>query len=146
MSSSHVSATQTRRPSASQAQRTAEAKAAFTDSLNSVGSSLDSDLQGRAKNIYENAKVLKKQEVELQKETKKLAKQGDEMQRVVDQAQRDIKGFDNLDALMADLDRDLAVIEDTLKLVEEGDDEEPDQAGTATKLSVPKANDPTRTN
>ena len=109
-------------PPASHAQRTAEAKAAFTASLNSAGASLDSDLQSRARNIHANAKALSKQEVDMQKETKNLAKQNDAMQKVVDKTRNELRTFDNLGEVEAGLERDLMVIEEMLKMVEEGDD------------------------
>lgn len=109
-------------PPASQAQRTAEAKAAFTASLNSVGSSLDADLQSRARNIQSNSKALSKQEKDVENETKKLSKQGDAMQKVVDKTKKDLNDFDfsNFEASFeADLERDLMLIEETLRIVEE---------------------------
>lgn len=115
----------TQAPPASQAQRTAEAKAAFTASLNSVGSSLDADLQSRARNIHANSKVLNEQEQDVDKEIKKLSKQNDQMQKVVDKAKSDLKEFDSLQNfetnLGADLERDLMLIEETLRIVEEDD-------------------------
>lgn len=112
-------------PPASQEQRTAEAKAAFTASLNVVGSSLDADLQSRARNIHANSKVLNKQEQGVDKEIKKLSKQGDQMQKVVDKARSDLKEFDSLQTfetdLGADLEKDLMLVEETLRIVEEDD-------------------------
>jgi hypothetical protein len=112
-------------PSASQAQRTAEAKAAFTASLNAVGSSLDADLQSRARNIHANSKALNKQEQGVDKEIKKLSKQNDQMQKAVDKAKSDLKEFESLQNfetdLEADLERDLMLIEETLRIVEEDD-------------------------
>ena len=112
-------------PPASQAQRTAEAKAAFTASLNMVGSNLDADLQSRARNIHANSKELNKQEQGVDKEIKKLSKQSDQMQKAVDQARSDLKEFDSLQNFEADLgkdlERDLRLIEETLRIVEEDD-------------------------
>ena len=115
--------TQSQRPPASQAQRTAEAKQAFTSHLNSVGSSLDSELQARAKNIHQNAKALDKQETNLQKETVKLRKQGDEMQKLVDKTTRDLHAVGDLDTLQSDLDRELSILEDMMREVEGGDED-----------------------
>ena len=122
--SSSVSPTDGQRVHVSQGQRTAEAKAAFIASLTSVGSNLDTDLQARAKDIHTNSKALEKQEKELQKETKKLAKQSDVMQKLVDKTKNELKEFDGMPDLMADLDRDLAMLEETLRLVEHGDCED----------------------
>ena len=112
-------------PPASQAQRTAEAKAAFTASLNSVGSNLDADLQSRARNIHANSTALSKQEQGVEKEIKKLSKQSDQMQKVVDKTKSDLKEFDSLQNFETDfgagLERDLMLIEETLRIVEEDD-------------------------
>jgi chromosome segregation ATPase len=112
-------------PPASQAQRTAEAKAAFTASLNAVGSNLDADLQSRARNIHANSKALNKQEQSVDKEIKKLSKQNDQMQKAVDKAKSDLKEFENVQNfetdLEADLERELMLIEETLRIVEEDD-------------------------
>jgi hypothetical protein len=112
-------------PPASQAQRTAEAKAAFTASLNSVGSNLDADLQSRARNIHANSKALSKQEQGVDKEIKKLSKQSDQMQKVVDKTKNDLKEFDSLQSFETDfgvdLERELMLIEETLRIVEEDD-------------------------
>ena len=112
-------------PPASQAQRTAEAKAAFTASLSVVGSNFDADLQSRARNIHANSKALSKQEQGVDKEIKKLSKQSDQMQKVVDKAKSDLKEFDCLQNfetdLGVDLERDLLLIEETLRIVEEDD-------------------------
>src|SRR5438128_1524987 len=102
-------------PPASQAQRTAEAKAAFTASLHSVGSSLDAELQSRARNIHANSKALSLQEQGVEKEIKKLSKQSDQMQKVIDKTKNDLKEFDSLQTfekdIGADLERDLMLIE-----------------------------------
>jgi len=121
---------------ASQTQRTVEAKAAFTASLTSVAANIDTELQARARNIHANTEQLSKQEKDLQKETKNLVKQGDAMQKLVDRTRRELQRTDfgaglesgleeaRLEDAMADLDRDLALIEETLRIVEEGSEGE----------------------
>jgi ABC-type transporter Mla subunit MlaD len=120
-------------PPASQAQRTAEAKAAFTASLNSVGSNLDADLQSRARNIHANSKALSNQEQSVDKEIKKLAKQSDQMQKVVDKTKNDLAEFNSLQNFEAglgeDWKRDLMLIEETLRIVEEQDWSDTDDQG-----------------
>ena len=111
------------RPGPSSAQRTKEAKEAFTASLNSVGASIDAELQSRAKNIHTNAKALTKQEEDLQRQTKSLAKENDALQKLLAKTKKDMKGLDDLDDIMAHLDDDMAMIEETLRLVEEDEAE-----------------------
>jgi hypothetical protein len=107
------------RTPATSSQRTKEAKDAFTASLNSVGTSIDTEFQARAKNIHANAKALTKQEDSLRKETKSLAKENDSLQKLLDKTKKDMKGFDDLDDIMAQLDADMAMIEETLRIVDE---------------------------
>ena len=109
---------------ASSAQRTKEAKDAFTASLNSVGASIDAELQARAKNIHSNAKALTKQEDNLRKETKSLAKENDSLQKLLDKTKKEVRGLDDLDDIMANLDADMAMIEETLRLAEEDEAED----------------------
>jgi len=110
------------RPEASSAQRTKEAKDAFTASLNSAGASIDAELQARAKNIHANAKALTRQEDDLRKETKSLAKENDSLQKLLDKTKKEMKGLDDLDDIMANLDADMAMIEETLRLAEDDDE------------------------
>ncbi|KIW72700.1 hypothetical protein PV04_00877 [Phialophora macrospora] len=111
------------RPAASSTQRTKEAKDAFTASLNSVGASIDAELQARAKNIHANAKALSKQEDDLKKETRSLAKENDSLQKLLDKTKKELKGLEDLDDIMANLDADMAMIEETLRLAEEDNEE-----------------------
>jgi len=108
---------------ASSAQRTAEAKKAFLGSLDSVGASIDGELEARAKNIHANAKALTKQEDDLRKQTKAVAKENDSLQKLLDKTKREVAGLGDLDSMMADLDADLAMLEETLRLAEESDAE-----------------------
>lgn len=119
--SSQVSPSEPRRPQASSAQRTAEAKAAFTASLKSVGANIDSELQARAKNIHAMDQSLSKQEKDLQKDTKKLSKQSDEMQKFLDKSNKQFASFDDLGSLHEGLDADLGDIEEMLRALEEDD-------------------------
>ena len=109
---------------ASSAQRTAEAKEAFTAALNNVGASIDAELQARAKNIHANAKALTMQEEDLRKETKGLAKESDSLQKLLDKTKKEVEGLGDLDGMMAGFDADLAMIEETLRLAEEGQEDD----------------------
>ena len=115
---------QSQPPPASPAQRTAEAKAAFTAALKSEGSKLDADLQLRAKDIHKGATTLAKQDSDVQKEIQKLSKQNDAMQKVVDKTRNEMKAYDDLPDIMADLERDLMIVEETLRIAEGNDQDE----------------------
>ncbi|KAL1884544.1 hypothetical protein Plec18167_002134 [Paecilomyces lecythidis] len=111
-------------PQPSPAQRTAEARTAFTASLNSVGSNLDAELRSRAANLHSNAAALNKQENELQRATAGLAKQNDQWQKVADQAREGLKEIGDVQNWAELIERDLLIVEETLRLAEEEEGEE----------------------
>ncbi|KAI1934100.1 hypothetical protein LOZ58_002468 [Ophidiomyces ophidiicola] len=100
---------------------TSEARAAFLASLKSVGSNLDSDLRSRATNLHENAAILQKQEDELKRTTKQLFKQGNELEKLSDQGHQGLKEVGDLQNWAEMMERDLLVVEETLRLAEEED-------------------------
>ncbi|KAF7511850.1 hypothetical protein GJ744_003083 [Endocarpon pusillum] len=129
----------------SAAQRTAEARTAFTAHLRSAAANLDADLQSRAKNIHANAQALQKQERHVDREIKGLRRcneqlegvvgawkgeWGREMARlgVVQQKRKDVERererdggdgeFGEFD--LGGIERELGVLEDWVRIVEEG--------------------------
>jgi hypothetical protein len=82
---------------ASQAQRTEEAKAAFTASLSVVGSNIDAELQSRAKVIHGNAENLKKQDKKVQNETNLLSKENDVLEKFVNKAKESMPELDSFE-------------------------------------------------
>lgn len=107
--------------SSSHDHQTAEARAAFTASLTSVGTNLDADLRARATTLHENNAVLQKQEAELQKTTESVAQQSRELEKLADQGRQGLKEVGDLQNFAEMLERDLLVIEETLRLAEEED-------------------------
>ncbi|OXV08659.1 hypothetical protein Egran_03579 [Elaphomyces granulatus] len=106
-------------PQPSQAQRTAEAHAAFTGALQSVGSNLDADLRARAANLHENATALSKQEADLKRATNDLARQNDQWQKVADQAREGLKEIGDIQNWAELIERDLLIVEETIKLADD---------------------------
>jgi len=106
-------------PQPSQAQRTAEAHAAFTGALKSVGSNLDADLRARAANLHENATALSKQEADLKRATNDLARQNDQWQKVADQAREGLKEIGDIQNWAELIERDLLIVEETIKFADE---------------------------
>lgn len=104
-----------------QDQRTAEARTAFTASLSSVGSSLDADLRSRAAILHSNSAALAKQEADLAKETAALAKQTAQWQKMADNSQGKLKEIGDVQNWAEMIERDLLVIEETLRVVEDDD-------------------------
>ncbi|KAL8946625.1 MAG: hypothetical protein Q9183_007881, partial [Haloplaca sp. 2 TL-2023] len=102
--------------------QTAEARAAFTASLLSAGTStVQSDLQNRATDLHANAAAIDKQEQELLKQTKNLGKESDKWQKVVDDGARGVKETGDVQNWAEMLERDLCVLEDVLDMAEEAD-------------------------
>ena len=108
----------------SQDQRTAEARAAFTATLNSVGSQLDSELQSRVKDIHANSAVIAKQETEVAKQTALLAKQSAQYQQIADESREKLKEIGDVQNWAELIERDLLVLEETMRIVEEEESEE----------------------
>ncbi|KAL8718579.1 MAG: hypothetical protein Q9225_004309 [Loekoesia sp. 1 TL-2023] len=101
-------------------QQTAEARAAFTASLLSAGTStVQSDLQTRAADLHANTAAIDKQEQELLKQTKNLGKESDKWQKVVDDGVRGVKETGDVQNWAEMLERDLCVLEDTMAMVDE---------------------------
>ncbi|PGH18342.1 hypothetical protein AJ80_04520 [Polytolypa hystricis UAMH7299] len=105
----------------SHSQETAEARAAFTASLQSVGANLDTDLRARATNLHENSTAIAKQEDELKRTTKGLAKQSNELEKLANQGRDGLKEIGDIQNWAELIERDLLIVEETLKLAEEED-------------------------
>jgi hypothetical protein len=104
-----------------QTQDTAEAHAAFTASLRAVGSNLDADLRSRAANLHDNAAALDRQEADVKKQTQNLTKQNDQLKKLADQGREGLKAVGDLQNWAEMIERDLLIVEETLKLAEEED-------------------------
>ncbi|KAI9795504.1 MAG: hypothetical protein M1835_005636 [Candelina submexicana] len=108
---------------ADQAQRTAEARAAVVASLNSVGSGLDADLRDRAANLHSNSAALAKQEADLAKQTAAFSKQSAQWQKMADNSREKLKEIGDIQNWAELIERDLLVVEETLRIAEGGDQE-----------------------
>ncbi|KAI9870611.1 MAG: hypothetical protein M1830_004049, partial [Pleopsidium flavum] len=122
---------------AQQDQRTAEARTAFTASLSSIGSNLDGDLRSRAANLHSNSAALSKQEADLAKETAVLSKQTAQWQKIADNSQEKLKEIGDVQNWAEMIERDLLVIEETLRMV---DDNNVGQREDANGRTRPGAN------
>ena len=106
-------------PASPTPQQTAEARAAFTASLLSAGTStVQSDLQTRATDLHANTAAIDRQEQELLKQTKNLGKESDKWQKVVDDGARGVKETGDVQNWAEMLERDLCVLEDTMAMVD----------------------------
>lgn len=101
-------------------QRTAEAKTAFTASLLSVGANHDAELRSRAKTLHENSNILGKQEGDVARTTADLGKQNEQLEKVTDKARDGLKEIGDVQNWAEVIERDLLVLEETVRMVEEG--------------------------
>ncbi|PGH16870.1 hypothetical protein AJ79_01514 [Helicocarpus griseus UAMH5409] len=103
-------------------QETTEARAAFTASLTSVGTNLDADMRLRAQALHDNSAAINKQEEKLKKTTNELAKQSKELEKLADQGREGLKEVGDLQNWAELIERDLLVVEESLRLAEEEDE------------------------
>ncbi|PSN61278.1 hypothetical protein BS50DRAFT_604224 [Corynespora cassiicola Philippines] len=111
------------------ARRTAEARAAVAASLASVGSSVDNEMRTRAADLHANAEAISKQEKELEKQTAALAKQSAQWQKMADNSTKKLNEIGDIQNWAEMIERDLLVLEETLRLVE-GKDAPESASGT----------------
>jgi len=100
------------------ARRTAEARAAVTASLASVGSSVDNEMRTRAADLHRNSEAIAKQEKELAKQTTALAKESAQWQKLADTSTKKLNEIGDIQNWAEMLERDLLVLEETLRLVD----------------------------
>lgn len=110
-----------------------EARAAVLASLNSAGHSYSTSLQGRAADLHNNAAAIDKQQAQLDKESKALAKESAKLEREVDKALKGMKDFGDVQNWAEMLERDFMVLEETMRLVEGGEDPERESGGSTWK-------------
>ena len=103
-------------------QRTAEARAAFTAHLTSIGNSHISSLEGRVSDIHNNSATISKQEGDVVKQTKKLTVEAKKHQKVADDAAGKLKELGDIQNWAEVLERDLLVLEETMNMGEAGED------------------------
>ncbi len=103
-------------------QRTAEAHAAFTAHLTSIGNSHISSLETRVSDIHSNSAAISKQEDDIIKNTKKLSGEAKKHQKVADDAAGKLKELGDIQNWAEVLERDLLVLEETMKMGEAGED------------------------
>lgn len=99
-----------------------EARAALLASLHSTGSVHDAQFQRRAQDLHTNAASISKQEVELQRQTKALAKESAKWQKELDKGMGGLKDVGDVQNWAEMMERDLLVLEETIRLAEGGEE------------------------
>jgi hypothetical protein len=98
----------------------AEARAALEASMNNIGSSLDHTLRSRAQNLHANSAQLTRQEKDVVRATEGLRKETDKLKKVAEEGQRKVKELGNVQNWAEMLERDFLLLEETLRLVRNG--------------------------
>jgi len=96
----------------------AEARAAVLASLQSAGSSYDVHFQRRARDIHENSAAIAQQEAGVQAQTKALSAASFKFDKEVAKATKSLKDIGDVQNWAEMLERDMLVLEETLRLAE----------------------------
>lgn len=100
------------------ARRTTEARAAVTASLSSVGATIDTEMRTRTADLHANSTAISKQEEELVKQTAALAKQSAEWHKLLQGGTKKLNEVGDIQNWAEMIERDLLVLEETVRLVE----------------------------
>lgn len=114
------------------AKRVAEARAAVTASLASVGGSVDHEMRTRATDLHTNSEAIAKQEKELAKQTAALAKESVQWEKLAETGTKKLNEIGDIQNWAEMLERDLLVLEETLRLVD-GETEAELETASGTK-------------
>lgn len=104
-------------PSAETQRHIAEARRAV---VASIGNLVDSELQSRASILHENAAALDMQEKDLVTETANLRREREKLALEADMAAKKLKEVGNVQNWAEVLERQFVVLEETLRLADEG--------------------------
>ncbi|MCJ1418158.1 hypothetical protein MMC32_004503 [Xylographa parallela] len=115
-------------------QRTAEARSAFLASLTSVGSQGDAELQARARDIHTSAAALARQDAAVATQTAGLARQTAQYQQLADDSRGKLKEIGDVQNWAEMIERDLLVLEETMRIVDEEEAEAARGAGGRGKV------------
>ena len=87
-------------------------------------------MQRRAADLHANAGAITKQEAQVTKNTAALAKESAKWQKEVDKTTKGLKDFGDLQNFAEMMERDFLVLEETLRLVEGGQQVESASGGS----------------
>lgn len=129
MSSPGVPRAPSARSTSPNLQQTAEARAAFLASLNSTGSSVSAALQTRAQDIHSNAAAISDQEEQIRHKTNALEKESKKYEKVSEDGAKKLKELGDVQNWAEMLEKDLLVLEETMRIADEEEDQRRDGIG-----------------
>lgn len=106
-------------PTSATAQQQREARAAVLASLSSIGTSIDADLRTRTADLHANSAAIAKQEKELAKQIAAMSEESDKWQKLGDTSTKKLNEIGDVQNWAEMLERDLLVLEETARLVDE---------------------------
>lgn len=110
-----------------------EARAAILATLSSTGSHYSSLSQQKAQDLHSNSHAIAVQEAALVKSTAELEKERKKWAREAEKANKGLNQFGDLQNWAEMLERDFCVLEETLRLVERGEEEEEESASGGSR-------------
>ncbi|KAH0562005.1 hypothetical protein GP486_003287 [Trichoglossum hirsutum] len=87
-------------------------------SLSAVGSTLDAEIHPRIATIHSNSTALASQQADLAKQTAKLQKESVQWQKMADNSRGKLKELGDIQNWAEMIERDLLVLEETLRIAE----------------------------
>jgi len=90
----------------------------------SIGNMLDRELQGRAALLHANNAAIEKQERDVSRARDALRRENDKLARLATDHTRKVKEIGNVQNWAEMLEREFLIVEETLRLVREGSDED----------------------
>lgn len=105
-------------PTPSQTAQIAQARDALVASL---GNALDTELQSRAALLHNNQRAIEKQERDVGRALEELRKEDEKLMKVLNEGSRKVKELGDVQNWAERLERDFLVVEETMRLVNEGD-------------------------
>lgn len=105
-------------PTEAEQEQIAQARTAL---VASIGNTLDHELQTRASLLHANQAAIEKQERDVERALADLRREDDRLLKVLDKGSREVKELGDVQNWAERLERDFLVLEETMRLVHEGD-------------------------
>lgn len=107
--------------------RAEDVRQTLNQELHTLGSSVDLELRDRITNIHSNAAALDNQSKTLRNRTNQLAKTTKQWGGMADSARGKLKEIGDIQNWAEMIEHDLALIEETMRIVHDDEDEQPQQ-------------------